>query len=428
MQLNKPRGISFDLEGTNTAGDLGGAATLAYTHRNLFRGAESLSMKLRGAYESIRHLEGYAHQDYIEYGFESTLRLPTLPITTTRAGLRRYKGATDLSLLYNSQNRPEFHRRLLTAAWQLNWNKHSRPNWQNHLDLLSLNYVFMPWISQTFRRNYLEGDDPRYAVLRYSYENLFIMKSSYGFTYNSLRSRSGGQLYQSNGYQVRANIESAGNLLYGLSKVLRIHRNADGHYTLFNIPYSQYVKADFDYSQSLRINEKSSVAFHAAFGIAIPYGNSTIIPYEKRYFSGGANSVRGWSVRTLGPGAYVGKDGNIDFINQTGNLKLDFSAEYRAALFWKFEGAAFVDAGNVWNTRNYMDQPGGQFRFNSFYKQIAVAYGVGLRLNLNYFILRFDGGMKAINPTVPSGRDHYLIFHPRFSRDFALHFAVGLPF
>ena len=428
VQLNKPHGISFELEGTNTAGDLGGAATLAYTHRNLFRGAESLSMKLRGAYESIRHLEGYAHQDYIEYGFESTLRLPTLPITTTRAGLRRYKGATDLSLLYNSQNRPEFHRRLLTATWQLNWNKHSQPNWQNHLDLLSLNYVFMPWISHTFRRNYLEGDDPRYAVLRYSYENLFIMKSSYGFTYNSLRSRSGGQLYQSNGYQVRANIESAGNLLYGLSKVLRIHRNADGHYTLFNIPYSQYVKADFDYSQSLRINEKSSVAFHAAFGIAIPYGNSTIIPYEKRYFSGGANSVRGWSVRTLGPGAYVGKDGNIDFINQTGNLKLDFSAEYRAALFWKFEGAAFVDAGNVWNTRNYMDQPGGQFRFNSFYKQIAVAYGVGLRLNLNYFILRFDGGMKAINPTVPSGRDHYPIFHPRFSRDFALHFAVGLPF
>ena len=97
-------------------------------------------------------------------------------------------------------------------------------------------------------------------------------------------------------------------------------------------------------------------------------------------------------------------------------------------MFWKFEGAAFVDAGNVWNTRNYMDQPGGQFRFNSFYKQIAVAYGLGLRLNLNYFILRFDGGMKAINPTVSSGRGHYPVLHPRFSRDFALHFAVGLPF
>lgn len=101
------------------------------------------------------------------------------------------------------------------------------------------------------------------------------------------------------------------------------------------------------------------MAFHAAFGVAVPYGNSTMIPYEKRYFSGGANSVRGWSVRELGPGTFVGKDGKVDFINQTGNLRLDLSVEYRARLFWKLHGAVFVDAGNIWNTRQYEGQDGG---------------------------------------------------------------------
>ena len=163
-------------------------------------------------------------------------------------------------------------------------------------------------------------------------------------------------------------------------------------------------------------------------GIAIPYGNSTIIPYEQRYFSGGANSVRGWSVRELGPGSFVGKDGNVDFINHTGNFKLDLNVEYRTHLFWKLDGAVFVDAGNVWNTRNYAGQEGGKFRFDTFYKQIAVAYGLGLRLNFDYFILRFDGGMKAVNPVYTTRREHFPIVHPRFSRDFTFHFAVGLPF
>jgi outer membrane protein assembly factor BamA len=123
------------------------------------------------------------------------------------------------------------------------------------------------------------------------------------------------------------------------------------------------------------------LALHGDFGIAWPYGNSNILPFEKRYFAGGANSVRGWSVRSLGPGKYRGSDGRIDFINQTGDMKLYLSAEYRTYLFWKFNGAAFIDAGNIWTLRNYADQPGGQFKFDEFYKQIAVGYGVGVRLN-----------------------------------------------
>ena len=114
-------------------------------------------------------------------------------------------------------------------------------------------------------------------------------------------------------------------------------------------------------------------------------------------------------------------------MNQTGDIKLDLSIEYRTRLFWKLRGAAFIDAGNIWTLRDYKDQPGGKFEFDEFYKQIAVSYGIGIRLDLDFFILRFDGGMKAINPMM-NGKDKYPILHPDMGRDFAFHFAVGYPF
>ena len=163
-------------------------------------------------------------------------------------------------------------------------------------------------------------------------------------------------------------------------------------------------------------------------GIAYPYGNSSVLPFEKTYFSGGANSVRGWSVRSLGPGNYSNKEGNVDYLLNTGDMKLDLNMEYRAHLFWKFGGALFVDAGNIWTLRDYEDRPGGQFRLSEFWRQLAVSYGLGLRLNFDYFILRFDMGMKAVNPAYETDREHFPLLYPDFSRDFAFHFAVGLPF
>jgi outer membrane protein assembly factor BamA len=152
-----------------------------------------------------------------------------------------------------------------------------------------------------------------------------------------------------------------------------------------------------------------------------------MLPFEKRYFAGGPNSVRGWSVRSLGPGAYKSSEEELNYINHTGDIKLDLNIEYRTHLFWKFKGAAFIDAGNIWNIKKYEGQEEGTFYFNKFYKQLAVAYGLGLRLDLDYLILRFDGGMKAINP-MKAGQDKYPILQPNFNRDFAFHFAVGYPF
>ena len=192
--------------------------------------------------------------------------------------------------------------------------------------------------------------------------------------------------------------------------------------------YAQYARGVFDFTRNVRLDYNNQLVFHIGFGIAYPYGNSRILPFEKRFFSGGANSVRGWSVRSLGPGKFISTDGRIDFINQTGDMKLDLNMEYRAKLFWKFAGALFVDAGNIWTIREYAEQPGGQFKFSEFLQQLAVGYGLGIRLNFDYFIIRFDMGMKAVNPAYETEREHFPILYPKLSRDFAFHFAVGLPF
>lgn len=428
VTTNKLHAFNIEVEGTNSAGDLGAAVVLSYQNRNLFHGSELLNVKLRGAYEAIRGLEGYGNEDYIEYGAEVSLAFPDFKFPGVSRDFRHRSNAiSEVALLYDIQNRPEFHRRVVTGAWRYRWSQDNRQR-QHRIDLIDLNYVFMPYISSTFRRDYLDNASSRNAILRYNYEDLFIMKWGYTFSYTSQPLTGATGSYGTNAYSVRLNVETAGNLLYGLTGLFSTARNSSNQYTLFNIAYAQYAKGDFDFAKSFRFSPDNSLSVHFGLGVAFPYGNSKILPYEKRYFSGGANSVRGWSVRGLGPGSFKGEDGRIDFINQTGDIKLDMNLEYRAHLFWKLDGAAYIDAGNIWTIRDYADQPGGQFRFDKFWRQIAVSYGLGVRLNFNYFILRLDAGMKAINPAYSDARHHYPIIHPRFGRDFAIHFAVGLPF
>lgn len=416
ISTNKPSTISFQPEGTNTAGDLGAAASITYTNRNLFHGSEQLSIEFRGAYEAITGLEGYQDQNYTEFSVETKLVFPRfLAPLLSKSFRRRQTASSEWAVSWDFQNRPEFHRRVFSSAWRYRWSE-PKHHLNYRFDLLDLNYVYMPWISSTFKRDYLDNAENRNAILRYNYEDIFIMKT--GFTVS----------YTDGVDAVRANFESAGNLLNGVSKGFGFKTNSQGQHTLFNIAYAQYVKFDFDYTHLFQFDKRNALALHAGLGVAYPYGNSTVLPFEKRYFSGGANSVRGWSVRELGPGKFKGTDGRIDFINQTGDVKLDLNAEYRSSLFWKLQGALFIDAGNIWTLRNYAEQPGGQFKFTEFYKQIAASYGMGLRLNFDYFILRFDVGMKAINPAYESEKEHWSIIHPKLSRDFDFHFAVGLPF
>lgn len=424
LTKSKHKSISFELEGTNSAGDLGAAASVSFQHRNLFRGSETFMVKFRGAYEAISGLQpGYKNHNYTEYGVETSINFPNFlfPFLTSDFK-RRIKATTEFGLQYNYQLRPEFSRTIASASWSYKWIQKQKI--QHRIDLLDISYLYLPWISSQFQEDYINKDKDNY-ILKYNYENRLIVRMGYNYSYNSAGGTLANNTITTNSYSIRAGFESAGNILYGISKMINMRKNKDGEYAILGIPYAQYLKGDFDFAKNIIIDHRNSLAFHAGIGIAVPYGNAKVVPFEKRYFSGGANSVRGWSVRNLGPGSFAG-DGN--FMNQSGDIKLDASIEYRTRLFWKFRGAAFIDAGNIWTIREYENQPGGVFEFDKFYKQIAVAYGLGLRLDLDFFVLRFDGGMKAINPKYKKAKERYPIIHPRFSRDFAFHFAVGYPF
>ena len=415
--------FSFEVEGTNTAGDLGAATSFSFTDRNLFRGSEQLTLKLRGAYESISNLPGYTGDTYLEYGMEANLVFPEFLVPFMTQDLQRRSQATSqFSVKINAQRRPEFQKTIFSAGWSYDWSDAWRMS--HRLDVLDLNYLVVPWIADHFRSEYLDQITSKKSILKYNYEDLLITKIGYTFYYSNAKV---GVVYPFQ-YSVRAGFETSGNVLNLLSEPLGFEESENGQYKFMGIVYSQYAKHDFSFTANWRMDRINNLVFHMEWGIAVPYGNSTILPFEKRYFAGGANSVRGWAVRELGPGTYQGEDKTIDYIKQSGDIKLGASLEYRSKLFWKINAAAFVDAGNIWTIRDYPEQKGGMFSFDSFYEQIAVSYGLGLRFDFGFFVLRFDGGMKAYDPAGETLYRKLPLFHPKFSRDFAFHLAVGYPF
>lgn len=418
----KPQTISVDVEGTNSAGDLGFAVGLTYQHRNIFKGSETFTAKFRGAYESLSgDLGGIINDNYSELGGEVGITYPQFLFPLLKSSFRKkIRATTEFLVNLNYQQRPEYTRIIAGAGWRYKWFTHHNV-FRHHLDLLDINYVYLPRAIEDFLDKVdPDGDNP---LLRYSYENHFIMRTGYMFYRTNLMPG----VRNKDIYTLRAAAETGGNLLYALSKLTGQKRGSDGEYSFLGIRYAQYVKADFDYAYTFLLGERNSLALHAGGGIAVPYGNSEILPFEKRYFSGGANSVRGWSVRTLGPGTYRGTNPLVDFMNQCGDIRLDLNAEYRSKVVWKLELAAFIDAGNIWTLKDYPAQPGGKFRFRSFYKEIALAYGLGIRLDFNYFLLRLDVGVKAYDPSL-SGKDRWVIRHQNLRDDATIHFAVGYPF
>lgn len=425
LSRNKNKMLSFQIEGTNSAGDLGAAASVAFTHRNLFKGSETFTVKLRGAYEAVTGIEGYANSNYTEYGVETSLSFPEFMFPFLKSDFkRRVNAKSEVSAKYNWQIRPEFERTLASASWSYRWNGKRRAT--HRFDVLDVNYIYMPYRSDAFVA-YLDYMDEINPLLRYSYENLFIVRMGYTYSYNSVGASTTQQTVKRSSYSIRFNIEESGNLIYAFSRLVNGSPKNGESYKMGNISFAQYIKTDFDFAKNIMIDERNFLVFHFGTGIAIPYGNSKSLPFEKLYFSGGANSVRGWSVRSLGPGGYKGTAGSMDYVNHTGDIKLDLNLEYRTHLFWKLNGAAFIDAGNVWTLKKRDAESTGQFKFGTFYKEIAVSYGLGLRFDLDFLIIRFDGGMKAINP-MKDGKYKYPIIRPDFSRDFAFHFAVGYPF
>lgn len=417
--------MSAELEGTNSAGDLGVAAAIGYSHRNIGKGSETFSAKLRGAYESISgNLDGLIHNRYMEYSLDLGLQFPKFkaPFLTERFK-RRINASTELHLSMNYQERPEYTRIVSTAGWSYKWTQ-KRGASRHTVTPIDINYVYLPASTNDFI-NQIAPDNP---LLRYSYEDHFIMRAGYSFYHTNKRSQSPWQRNpQTNIYTIRGNAEFAGNLLFLFSSILahrsNFHQNP---YKIFGIHYSQYFKFDSDFGYTHVFDSRQSIATHLGLGIGVPYGNSSILPFEKRFYGGGSNGVRGWAVRTLGPGEFPGNGIASDFMNKCGDIRFIMSAEYRAKLFWLVELGVFIDVGNIWTIRNYTNQPGGFFQFDTFYKQLAAAYGLGVRLDFDYFLLRFDLGMKAHNPAL--GAEPWPLIHPRWGRDRAFHFSIGYPF
>lgn len=423
LQPDKSQTISASLEGTNSEGDLGFGIGLDYEHRNIFKGAEVLGAKFKVAYESISgNLGGLINDNYSEYSTELGLTFPKFMFPFLRRSFKRkIQASTAFTVNFDYQARPEYTRVIAGGAWRYQWTERHR-RLSHTITLFDLSFISVPKFNDEF------FDRITNPLLLYSYQDHLIMRMGYNFYRTNKAELSVLQMgnFQRNVFTIRANAETAGNLLYAMSKISRQQADDDGSYKSLGIRYSQYIKADADYAFTHNIDRRQSVAFHVGAGIAIPYGNSDVLPFEKRFYSGGANSVRGWGVRTLGPGSYNSNNSLSNFIYQCGDIRFDVNLEYRAKLFWVVELGLFLDAGNIWTIKDYEDQPGGVFKFNKFYEQIAASYGAGIRLDFKYFLVRVDMGMKAHNPA--SGQDHWPLLSPKFKRDSEFHFSVGYPF
>lgn len=414
---SKSQSFSLDLEGTNSWGDLGFAVTGGYTHKNVFRGSETLNLKGRYEQEAYSGITNFLSEYTKDIGAEASINFPRFMFPfTTRQFRQRVNASTEFKLSYNYQTRPNTYEKYSSIIGvRYIWNM--RRFYRYSFDIVDLNYVNIdtdPGFDSLYSA-------PKYSVLRNSYSDHFILSSGFSLVFDDKASqRRRDKTY----YKVA--VESAGNLLQGLCELMGREPGEDGLLEFAGLPFSQYVKGEAHFSRSKHIDRKNVLVYHLGGGLAYPYGNAEIVPFEKRFFGGGANSVRGWSVRTLGPGSYSSENRD-DFVKQSGDIKLDANIEHRTKLFWKIEMAAFLDAGNVWTVRRYESQPKGAFSFDSFYKEIALAYGAGLRFDFTFFLLRFDMGVKAFDPSRVSS-DRWRFKGLNWSDDFAFHFAIGYPF
>ena len=405
-----------ELEGTNSAGNLGGAVNFVYQHKNLFRGAERLTIKLKGAYETLSE-QITGSRSTQEYGFETSLTLPRfmLPFLEKERFIKRYNPKTVITAAYNHQKMPVYTRTVANASFGYNWRGNRFT--QHSVYPLQLNVVKLPFIDPHFE---MHIDTSSY--LAYSYKDVFILGGNYIYVFNNQNIKKSRDYWF-----IKMTGELAGNLLALGYRAAGAKTSNDSNYEIFGQPFAQYVRADVDIRYNWTLNEVSSLVYRGFIGVGIPYGNSKAVPFEKQYFSGGANSIRAWNVRSLGPGSYTPVDSS--FFNMTADVKLEFNAEYRFKLFWILEGATFLDIGNIWTFYEDEDRPGTQFKFNKFYKDLAIGTGLGLRFDLNFVILRADLGMKLRDPQLPDNPKWILQRRKlNFRNDFTLNISIGYPF
>lgn len=439
---DKKQGISSEIEGTNSSGFFGIGTGLGYTHRNIFKGSELLNIKAKGSYEAVTPNFSNFKDNYFEVGAEMSLTFPQFMFPFLDRDLRRkLRASTQFTSSYTYQRRPGYFTRTVFATgvkytWENRTN--NRDITVHTFDLIDISYAHIPELSKKFEEQLTTN------AKIYSFTDQFILSTGYTFyRSNNLSQR---LFYASNKknrsfYSMRASIETAGNVLGIIAKLTNAPKDEYKSRKIFDTYYAQYIKGNFDYSKSIQLDQNSSFAWRLGGGLVYPYGNNEMVPFQKRFFSGGANSVRGWSARELGPGSFFRSDAN--FNDQSGDIRFDANAEYRSKAFWKLEFATFLDAGNIWTIKGTDRQYKGEFKIDKFYKQIASAWGLGIRLDLDFVLIRLDCGWKIYNPAdipifkkddsgyqvIDGYESKWAILHPfKFRQNTAWHIAVGYPF
>lgn len=431
MQLSplKRKSISVDIEGTNSSGNLGVAGNLNFQHRNVFRGAEIFDFQIRGAREQQQRL--LTGDNYLnEVGFESSLTFPKFLSFINLEGMFRFQiPETKLSAGYNYQDRRDYTRSITNLKFGYNW-KTSAVHFHT-LNVIDLNYVNLYQYNPEFL------DRIKNLYIKSSFTDHLISATSYSWMYNTQN------INKREDYKyLKINLESAGNILSQFSNLINkdkteafdsITNQTSSYHEIMNIRFAQYLKGDFEYRYGHMINKLSSVVGRTFVGVGVPYGNFDVLPFEKKYFTGGANGIRAWQVRSLGPGTYkvpVDPDETrrTYIPNQLSDIKLEANLEYRFKLFWIMEGAFFLDAGNIWAINSKDNREGAVFKVNEFYKQIAVGTGTGLRFDFTYFLFRLDLGLKMRDPSLEEGRRFIPGNYKLGSEHMNLSFAIGYPF
>lgn len=400
-----------DVEGSTTSSFYGLRTTLGYQNRNLFRGAELFDASLTAGFEFLKGNNAPRKLSY-ELGGSVSLTFPRFIFFWNIDKYNKAKSpSSKLSLSANWQDRVYYSRALFGFNWGYTWGLRRFENIS--IRPLDVNLVRMGHLSPVFQE---QLNNP-YLVASYADQLIAGISASYVFN-NQPRDLNAGAVV------FRLNAETTGNLFSGLTHLFSTPTSA-GHYNVFGVQFSQYVRGDASFSHKVVLGEKTAFAYRLQGGAIYSYGNSTSPPFDKLFFAGGVNSMRGWAVRTLGPGTQLYEQQN--YPAQMGDVKLEVNMELRFPVWNAFRGALFFDAGNIWFMRSKPDEYPDEavFRFNKFYKQLALNTGLGVRVDLRFVVLRLDWGIQLHSPNRPAGERWIYNFK---WKNTALSFGVGYPF
>ena len=404
--------FNVELEASTTSSFYGVSATVGYQNRNIFRGVEALDISGTIGYEYMKAPDA-KRRNAMEIGVTAGLWFPRLlPFrVSTLSAVQQPR--TKLELSYNHQNRPYYRRNLSSLTWVYSWKYKRRSSFS--LNPIDINLIDVGYLdehySQSLKNEYLKN----------SFTSQLICGLSGSYVFNNPLNEN-----KLNSTAVRINYELAGNLVDGLAHLFSHPAAGKSYYEIFGIRYSQYLRFDVSVSHKLQFGKVTALAGRIFGGYGLPYGNSESIPFDRLFYAGGSNSMRGWSPRTLGPGSSA-KPTEVVYPSQLANMKLEANLEFRFPIWGIFQGATFLDLGNIWYTgASSKDVPeGAAFAFNTFYKQLAFNTGLGLRLDIKFAILRLDWGIQLHNPNNPVGERW---IHNFKWNNTALNFGVGYPF